>query len=178
MKRTPIYGLLAEFTTPQGLAEAAHATHEAGYRRVDAFSPFGIEAVNEAIGFTKTRVPLVVLLGGILGGAGGFLLQYWISAVDFPINVAGKPLNSWVAFIVVTFECTILGASLAALLGMLALNGLPQPYHPLFNVPGFARASKDGFFLVIESTDPKFDLVETTRFLRDLNPKTVEEVPD
>src|SRR6266404_5671339 len=178
MKRNPLYGLLAEFESPAQLAAATWAARSQGYRRLDAFGPFGIEEVSNALDFHTTRVPLVTLIGGILGAGGGFLLQYWISAVAYPINVGGKPFNSWPAFIVVMFECTILGASLAALLGMLALNGLPQPYHPLFNVPSFAKVSKDGFFLVIESTDPKFDLQQTHSFLQDLNPKQISEVPD
>src|SRR5205814_2378882 len=143
-------------------------THQAGYRRIDAYSPFPIEALAEAIDFHPTDVPLVVLVGGIIGGLSGFFLQYWIHVLNYPINVGGKPLNSWPAFIVVTFECTILGASLAAFLGMLALNGLPQPYHPVFNVPRFAFASKDRFFLVIESADPRFDIHDTFRFLESL----------
>ena len=178
MKRVPIYGLLAEFATPTELAEATRAARAAGYRRMDAFSPFGIEEVSEALDFHHTSVPLVTLLGGLLGGSGGFLLQYWVSVIAYPINSGGKPLNSWPAFIVPTFECTILGAALAAVLGMLALNGLPQPYHPLFNVPSFTRVTRDGFFLVIESTDPKFKSQETHKFLMDLNPKQVSEVPD
>ena len=176
--RSHIYGLLAEFDNPHQLAAATWAARSQGYRRIDAFSPFGIEEVSNALDFRSTRVPLVVLLGGIFGGLGGFLLQYWVSALAYPINVGGKPLNSWVAFIVITFECTILGASLSALFGMLALNGLPEPYHPLFNVPAFARVTKDSFFLVIESTDPLFDLAKTHDFLTMLNPKMIAEVPD
>jgi hypothetical protein len=178
MKRARTYGLLAEFASPTELAVATRAASAAGYRRMDAFSPFGIEEVSDALGFHQTSVPLLVLLGGIFGGGGAFLLQYWISVISYPLNVGGKPLNSWPAFIVPAFECTILGASLAAVLGMLALNGLPQPYHPLFNVPSFTKASKDGFFLVIESKDPKFDLQETYKFLVTLNPKQISEVPD
>ena len=180
MKRpaSHIYGVLAEFETPHQLAAAVWAARSQGYRRMDAFSPFAIEEVSNALDFRTTRVPLVVLIGGILGGLGGFLLQYWVSAIDYPINVGGKPLNSWVAFIVITFECTILGAALSAVFGMLALNGLPQPYHPLFNVPAFTRVTKDSFFLVIESTDPLFDLQRTREFLAVLNPRTISEVPD
>ena len=176
--RAPIYGLLAEFETPHHLAAATWAARSQGYRCMDAFSPFAIEEVANALDFQKTSVPLVTLLGGLLGGSGGFLLQYWVSVVAYPLNVGGKPMNSWPAFIVVTFECTILGAALAALLGMLALNGLPQPYHPLFNVPSFAKASKDGFFLVIESSDPLFDLQKTHEFLGMLKATQVQEVPD
>ena len=180
MKRpaSHIYGILAEFETPHALAAATWAARSQGYRRMDAFSPFAIEEVSNALDFRTTRVPLVVLIGGILGGLGGFLLQYWVSAIDYPLNVGGKPLNSWVAFIVITFECTILGAALSAVFGMLALNGLPQPYHPLFNVPAFTRVTKDSFFLVIESTDPLFDLQRTREFLAVLNPRTISEVPD
>jgi len=176
--RSHIYGMLAEFETPHQLAAATWAARSQGYRKMDAFSPFAIEEVSNALDFRTTRVPLVVLIGGILGGLGGFLLQYWVSAIDYPINVGGRPLNSWVAFIVITFECTILGAALSAVFGMLALNGLPQPYHPLFNVPGFARVTKDSFFLVIESTDPLFDPQRTHEFLSMLNPRMVAEVPD
>jgi hypothetical protein len=180
MKRPPshIYGLLAEFETPHQLAAAAWAARSQGYRRLDAFSPFAIEEVSNALDFRTTRVPLVVLIGGILGGMGGFLLQYWVSTIAYPVNVGGRPLNSWVAFIVITFECTILGAALSAVFGMLALNGLPEPYHPLFNVPGFARVTKDSFFLVIESTDPLFDSQRTREFLSVLNPRMIAEVPD
>jgi hypothetical protein len=180
MKRPPshIYGLLAEFETPHQLAAAAWAARSQGYRRLDAFSPFAIEEVSNALDFRSTRVPLVVLIGGILGGMGGFLLQYWVATIAYPVNVGGRPLNSWVAFIVITFECTILGAALSAVFGMLALNGLPEPYHPLFNVPGFARVTKDSFFLVIESTDPLFDMQRTREFLSVLNPRMIAEVPD
>lgn len=178
MRHTPLYGLLAEFHNPAQLAAATWAARSQGYRKMDAFSPFAIEEVANALDFPRTRVPLVVLIGGVVGGLGGFLLQYWASAIAYPVNIGGRPLNSWVAFIVITFECTILGASLAAVLGMLALNRLPQPYHPLFNVAGFARASKDSFFLVIESSDPLFDRNRTRDFLATLNPKMVTEVSD
>ena len=178
MSRMRLYGLLAEFAGPTELAEAARRARQAGYRRMDAFSPFGIEEVSEALDFHRTSVPLVTLLGGLAGALGGFLLQYWVSAIEYPVNVGGKPLNSWPAFIVVTFETTILGASLAALLGMLALNRLPQPYHPLFNAPSFARATRDGFFLVVESADPQFDRRKTSEFLRSLKAKEVTEVND
>ncbi len=177
MKRPPIYGLLAEFDGPTQLVEAAHQAHQAGYRRMDAFSPFPIEELSEAIGFHHTHVPLVVLIGGLLGGLSGFLMQYWISALNYPENIGGRPLNSWPAFIVVTFEMTILGAALFAVLGMLALNGLPMPYHPVFNVERFAFATKDRFFLVIEARDPKFERKATEEFLVSLRPRAVTEVP-
>jgi hypothetical protein len=177
MSRPPIYGLLAEFAGPTELVLAAHRAHEAGYRKMDGYTPFPVEGLSEAIGFTKDRVPLVVLVGGILGGLSGYLMQYWISALSYPINVGGKPYHSWPAFIVVTFEMTVLFAGLAGVLGMLALNGLPMPYHPVFNVPRFAFATRDRFFLCIEASDPKFDRVETRRFLESLAARDIAEVP-
>ena len=177
MKFTPIYGLLAEFDTPTELVVAARRAYEEGFRRMDAYSPFPIEELAEAIGMHSDRVPLVVLVGGILGGLGGYMLQYWINVISYPINVGGRPLHSWPAFIPVTFEMTILFAGLAGAFGMLALNGLPMPFHPLFNSSRFAFATRDRFFLCIEATDPKFDLVGVRTFLESLNPRSVSEVP-
>src|SRR3974377_838111 len=153
--KSPIYGLLAEFDSPESLLAAARRAHQEGYRRLDAYTPLPVEGLSEAIGFHRTRVPLIVLLGELTGFIGVFLLQFWIAAIYYPINVAGRPLNSWPSFIPVTFELTVLVAALSAVLGMLALNGLPQPYHPVFNVERFALASRDRFFLAIESRDPK-----------------------
>ncbi len=177
MKRTPIYGMMAEFDSPSDLVAAARRTYEAGYQKIDAYSPFPIEELAEAIGFHSNAVPLVVLIGGLIGCLSGYALQYWISVITYPINVGGRPLHSWPAFIVVTFEMTILFAGLAAVLGMLALNGLPMPYHPVFNVPRFAFATKDRFFLMIFSTDLKFNPVDTRRFLEGLSPRSISEVP-
>ena len=177
MKRTPIYGMMAEFDSPSDLVAAARRTYEADYQKIDAYSPFPIEELAEAIGFHSNAVPLVVLIGGLIGCLSGYALQYWISVITYPINVGGRPLHSWPAFIVVTFEMTILFAGLAAVLGMLALNGLPMPYHPVFNVPRFAFATKDRFFLMIFSTDPKFNPVDTRRFLEGLGPRSISEVP-
>jgi Protein of unknown function (DUF3341) len=177
MKRTPVYGLMAEFATSTDIVEAAKRTHEAGYRKIDAYSPFPIEELAEAIGFHNDGVALVTLIGGLLGMCGGYLLQYWIHAINYPINIGGRPLNSWPAFIVVTFEMTILFAGLAAVFGMLALNGLPMPYHPVFNVPRFAFATKDRFFLIIFSSDAKYNAVDTRRFLETLQPRSISEVP-
>ncbi|PYV97740.1 MAG: DUF3341 domain-containing protein [Acidobacteria bacterium] len=168
---------MAEFDTPGDLVSAARRTYEAGYKKIDAYTPFPIEELSEAIGFHRNSVPLVVLIGGILGGCSGFGLQYWIHVINYPINVGGRPLNSWPAFIVVTFEMTILFAGIFAVLGMLALNGLPMPYHPVFNVPRFAFASKDRFFLIIFSSDPKYDAASTRRFLESLAPRSIAEVP-
>jgi hypothetical protein len=176
MRRLPSYGLVAEFENAESLLRAARRTYEEGYRRMDAFSPLPIEGLADAIGFHRTRVPLIVLLGGIVGGLGGFYLQYWISVVNYPVNVGGRPYNSWPSFIPVTFEMTILVAAFSALIGMLALNGLPMPYHPLFNVPRFALATRNRFFLCIEARDPRFDLQATRQFLESLNAREVSEV--
>jgi Protein of unknown function (DUF3341) len=176
-KHTRTYGLMAEFDTPDHIVAAARRTHEAGYKRIDAYTPFPIEELSEAIGFHHNGVPLVVLIGGLLGGLSGFFLQYWIHVINYPINVGGRPLNSWPSFIVVTFEMTILFAGIFAVFGMLALNGLPMPYHPVFNVPRFAFASKDRFFLIIFASDPKYDAVATRQFLEALGARAIDEVP-
>jgi hypothetical protein len=178
MKRTGTYGIMAEFDSIAELMAAAHRTREAGYTKTDAYSPFPVEGLAEAIGFHHDEVPLVVLIGGLIGGLTGYLMQYWISVVDYPVNVGGKPYHSWPAFIVVTFEMTILFAGISAVLGMLALNGLPMPYHPVFNVPRFAFATKDRFFLIVFSSDPKYDAVGVRRFLESLRPRSISEVPD
>ena len=171
-----LYGLLAEFKDVESAVSAAHRVREAGYRCIDAYSPFPIEELHEAIGHRPTRLPLVVLIGGVLGGAGAYYMMYYASVLSYPINVGGRPLNSWPAFFPITFELTVLGASFAAVLGMLALNGLPMPYHPVFNVPEFKRASRDRFFVSIEAADPLFRLNETRRFLEELTPLKVFEV--
>ena len=176
MKRDPIYGTMAEFDSAQALVDAANKTHAAGYRKIDAYSPFPVEGLADAVG-APHDVPLVVLIGGIIGGLTGYLMQWWMAAVDYPLNIGGKPPHSWPAFIVITFEMTILFAGISAVLGMLALNGLPMPYHPVFNVARFSSASKDRFFLIVFSSDNKYNPVETRRFLEGLNPRSVSEVP-
>lgn len=172
----PLYGLAAQFTTPEELLAATRRAHRAGYRHMEAYTPFPVDGLAEALDFHQTHLPLVVLLGGIAGGLGGYFLQYWVNVIHYPLNVGGRPLHSWPAFIPVTFETTILVAALAAVLGMLALNGLPMPYHPLFNVPRFESVTRDGFFLCIEARDPKFDRVETRRFLESLAACDVADV--
>ena len=172
-----MFGLMAEFETADKLLEATVKTATAGYKRIEAYSPFPIEGLADAIGF-RTRLPLIVLIGGIIGGLSGFFLQYWVSVIHYPINVGGRPLNSWPSFIPVTFELTILFAGLTAAIAMLALNGLPMPYHPVFNVPRFELASNDRFFLTIESNDPQFQLNTTRSFLEGLGAKGVYEIEE
>ena len=173
----PLYGIMAEFDNPSDLVAAARQTYEAGYRRINGYSPYPIEELTEAIGFTRTTLPLIVLIGGILGGLGGFFMQYWVAVHDYPLNVGGKPLNSWPAFIPITFETTVLCAAFAAVFGMLALNKLPQPYHPVFNAPNFALATRDRFFLVIEANDPLFKHDDAVQFMNSLEgAKNVSDV--
>jgi Protein of unknown function (DUF3341) len=176
MIETPLYGLMAEFDNPTDLLKAARATYAAGYRNIDAYTPYPIEELADVIGFTKTRVPLICLLGGILGGLSGYLLQYWINNINYPLNIGGRPFHSWPAFIIVTFEMTILFGGLSAVIGMLGLNGLPAPYHPVFNNPRFSAVSRDRFFLCIEAADPQFDPASARQFLSAFNTVDIAEV--
>jgi mono/diheme cytochrome c family protein len=172
-----VYGLLAEFDDPDRLLDAARAAHRAGYKKMDGYAPFPIHGLAAALGLRQTRLPLIVLAGGLIGMFGGFFMQYFASVIHYPMNIGGRPFNSWPAFIIITFETTILCAGLSAVLGMLALNGLPQPYHPLFNVANFELASRTHFFLCIEAIDRKFDLTQTAEFLKTLNPSNITVVP-
>lgn len=172
-----VYGLMAEFETPTDILKAAQEAYAEGYRKMDAYSPQPVHGLSEAIGFPKDRVALVCLVGGLLGLLTAYLLQYWINVIAYPLNIGGRPFHSWPAFIIVTFELTILFGGLAAAFGMLAMNGLPMPYHPVFNVPQFAYVTRDRFFLCIESADPKFDMNTTRSFLESLGPNSVAEVP-
>ncbi len=169
--KTPIYGLMAEFRTAEQILEATRRARQEGYRQMDAYTPYTVEGLAEELDLPRTRVPFVVLMGGLVGAAIGFFMQYWSMAVDYPLNVGGRPHNSWPVFIPVTFELMVLVAAFAAILGMFFLNGLPQPYHPVFNVARFARASQDRFFLCIEALDPLFDLERTRQFLAGLHPE-------
>jgi hypothetical protein len=173
-----IHGIMAEFESATQLVDAANRTREAGYVDVDAYSPIPVEELHHAIGFKATKLPLAVLIGGLLGATGGFSLEYWISAIAYPINVGGKPFVSWPMFIPVTFECGILAAALTAVVGMFALNKLPQPYHPVFNNPRFAMASRNRFFLCIEATDGQFDLDRTRDFMQTLGAHEVTTVAE
>lgn len=175
---TPLHGIVAEFTDAEPLLAAAHRAREAGYTKMDAYSPFPIHGLSDAIGFRDIRLPWLIFLGGLGGAFGGFALQYYTSVIDYPWNVGGKPLLSWPQMIPIIFECTILLAALTAVGGMLALNGLPEPYHSIFNAKNFERASQDRFFLCIEATDPKFDTTETAAFLRSTGAVEVSEVEE
>ena len=174
----PIYGVMAEFDNPTALVNAARAAREKGYRKLDAYSPFPIEELSEVLDLHKNRLPLIVLAGGIVGGIVGYLMQYYVTVWDFPINIGGRPLHSWPAYIVISFETTILLAAISAVMGLLALCGLPMLYHPAFNVPRFALASRNRFFLCIEATDPLFAARATAEFLERLGAKEVSEVAE
>lgn len=171
-----IHGIVAEFEQPEDVLAAATKAYDAGYRKMDAYSPFPVHGLSEAIGFKDNRVPWMIFLCGLTGACGGLAMQWFTSAVDYPWNVGGKPYFSWPAFIPVTFESTILLSAFGAVFGMLAMNGLPRPYHSIFNAKRFERASLDRFFLCIEAEDPRFDVVETARFLRGTNAANVSEV--
>ena len=171
-----LFGLLAEFDTTTAIVDAARRTREAGYTKIDAYSPFPIHEMDAALKLPRTRLPWLVLGGGLTGMAGGFGLQYWAATIAYPMNIGGRPIAAWPAFIVPAYETTILLSALTAVFGMILLNGLPMPYHPVFNVPQFGNASGDRFFLSIETTDPKFDLVATRAFLAGLHPVGVSDI--
>jgi hypothetical protein len=173
---TNIYGLMAEFDEPEPLLEAARQAYAAGYRQMDAYSPMPVEGLAQAIGFRTSTVQKLVLTAGVLGATGGFMLCWWMTVIAYPHNVAGRPLNSWPAYVPITFEGMVLISCLTAMIGMLILNGLPQPYHPVFNVGRFEHASRDKFFLCIEAADPQFDPQLTREFLQQLRPQEVMEV--
>jgi hypothetical protein len=171
-----LYGLIAEFDDAHRLVAAADRVRQAGYRRMDAYSPFPVEGLSESLGFRDVWIPFIMLIGGALGCLGGFYMIYWMVAVDYPLNIGGRPLYAWPSFLPITFECTVLLAALAGVIGMFFINGLPQPYHPVFDAPDFNRATSDRFFLCIEARDPKFDLEETRQFMESLGGIKVAEV--
>ncbi len=171
-----LYGLMAEFETPEELLSAAVLAREAGFQKMDAYSPMPVEGLADAVGFHKTTVQKIILAAGFLGACGGFTLCWWMTVIAYPHNVAGRPLNSWPAYVPITFESMVLVACVTAIVAMLALNGLPEPYHPVFNVVEFERASRDRFFLCIESSDARFDREATWEFLEGLQPMGVMEV--
>lgn len=171
-----LYGLAAEFEGPDEVSAAAEAAHAAGYRAMDAYTPYAVEGLDEKLGMAPTRLGWVVLAAGVVGAVGGFLMQWYANAVFYPLNVGGRPLNSWPNFIVILFELAVLFSAFAAGLFMIGRNGLPRPYHPIFNTPNFRAATRDRFFLCIEARDAKFDLDETRRFLEDQGPVRVSEV--
>lgn len=170
------YGLMAKFETAERLLEAVRRSRQAGYSRLDAYAPHAVDGLAEALGVQHTRLPVLALLCGALAGMSAFLFQYYIAAIDYPLNVGGRPLDSWPTFTLITFEFTVLGAALAAFLGMLAGNRLPLPYHAVFNAKDFDAASQDRFFLCIETRDPRFEIESTRRFLKDLQPLQIVEV--
>ena len=179
MKRTPkIHGMLAEFDSDHAVLAAAEQVREAGYRRVEAYTPIAVHGLPEALGQGATRVPWVTMCFGLLGACLGFGMCWYANVISYPWNIGGRPPKSWPAFIPITFELMVLGASFGAVLSMLGLNGLPQPYHPVFNAPRFSLASKDRFFICIEADDPKYDAEQTRRFLESLNPLSLTEVPE
>ena len=178
MPATGVYGLMAEFDSAQALLNATQTTTNAGYTKTDAFSPFPIHGLFEALKITERKVAPMILAGGLAGLAAGVGLEYYTQVIAYPMNIAGRPFWAWGAFIPPAFETTILFASFTAVIGMFAMNGLPRPYHPVFNVPRFSRASQDGFFLVIESDDPKFDATATRTFLAGLGAKDVFHVDE
>lgn len=174
--RPEIWGLMAELDGPSELIAAARALREEGYTKIDAFTPYPIEELSETVEPRRSKVPLITFVGGLIGALTGFFLQYWSQVIVYPMNVGGRPHNSWPAFIVVTFELTILFASLSAVVGMILVNGLPRPYHPVFNAEGFERASRDGFFLTVEAADPRYDADKTAEVLRGLGAREVQHV--
>ena len=176
-KRNSMYGLMAEFDSPEELVKSTRSASEAGYRQLDAYAPFPVEGLADAVGFRKTRLPLITLIGGFIGCFGGFLLQVYPNVFGYPLNIGGRPYYSWPMFIPITFELTILCAAVSCVIGMLILDGLPTPYHPVFNVPRFELASRTKFFLCIKARDKKFDRARTQEFLESLGPRYVSEVP-
>lgn len=176
MENSTIYGLMAKFNTAEEVLNAAQKASQQGYTKMDAYSPFPVEGLSEAVGFHKTRLPLIVLIAGLFGAVSGYFLQYYAAVIGYPLNIGGRPFHSWPSFIPITFELTVLCAGVTAAVAMIILNGLPMPYHPVFNVPAFEHASRDKFFLCIEAADAKFDHTATENFLKSLHPAEISVV--
>lgn len=177
MTSNELYGLMAEFTQAKDVLEATRRVRSEGYRDVEVYTPFPVEGLSESIGFSRNRVAVVVFCGGLIGGIGGYFMQWFSAVKDYPFNIGGRPLHSWPAFLIPTFEMVVLGAALCAFFGMLILNGLPKLHHPVFNTPRFDLAMRNGFFLCIKTSDPHFDRENTARLLDDLGPARVSEIP-
>lgn len=173
-----VYGLMAEYETADALISATRQARQAGYSHMDGYSPYPIGEVADELGFPRSEIGAIMFVGGLCGATFGFLVQYYLNGIDYPLNIGGKPYFSWPMFAVITWELLVLTASVSGVLGLFALSGLPQFYHPVFNVPQFERASQDRFFLVIEATDPQFDLTQTRTFLATTSPLSIEEVPE
>jgi hypothetical protein len=176
--RSLLYGFLAEFDNPDALKECIRHARTEGFRHMDAYTPFPVEGVAEELGIHHSSVPLIVLIGGLIGALTGVVMQYYSAVIDYPLNIGGRPFNSWPSFVVITFELTILIGGLSGVFGMLAVNGLPKPHHPLFNEPRFDRVTQDRFFFCIEVTDPRFDRVATWEFLENQKPEGVYAIHD
>jgi hypothetical protein len=172
-----LYALLARFDTPQTLVDALRRAREAGYERVEAYSPYPIDELEEVLPRERIQIPYLMFAGGLLGAVGGWALQYYCMVIGYPMNIGGRPLNSWPLFVPIIFEMTVLTAATVGVVAMIAMNGLPRPYQPVFHVPEFAAASRDKFFLAIEAADPRFDRQATAEFLTQLAPECVLEVP-
>lgn len=177
-QKSLLYGFLAEFSSPEALKECVRAARREGFRKIDAYSPFPVEGIAEDMGLKRSPIPAIVLAGGLAGLVTGALMQYYSAVYDYPLNIGGRPLNSWPSFVMIAFELTVLVGGLSGALGMLAINGLPKPHHPLFNVTRFERVTQDGFFFCIEATDPLFHAQRTWEFLEALKPEGLYAVQD
>lgn len=173
-----LHGVMAEFETADQLVHATQQAAAAGYTRMDGYSPYPVSEVADALGFPRSEIGAIMFMGGLVGATFGFIMQYYLNAIEYPLNVSGKPYFSWPQFAPITWELLVLTACLSGVVGLFALCGLPQPYHPVFNVPQFVRATRDRFFLCIESTDPKFDVESVRGFLTTLSPLSIAEVPE
>ena len=174
--RPDLHGLMAEYDTPEQVLAAAEAARKAGFQQMDAYTPHPVEGMDDALGLRPTGLGYAVLAAGVFGAVVGYFMQWYSAVVFYPLNIGGRPLYDWPTYTVITFEVTVLLAAFTAVLYMLARSGLPRPYHPVFNAPGFERASRDGYFLCLEAADPRFDPGATRTFLEGTGPVNVVEV--